>query len=457
MKISRRNMLRHSMAAGTAASLVHRLGAARAADKASLQEGRGLSVAGSIPVPEPRVARFEKYAYGMFIHWGLYSQLGRGEWVMNQERIPVAEYKKLRDTFTAEEFDGRAVARIARAAGMKYVTLTSRHHEGFSLYDTRGLSDYDAIHSPAKRDLIKDFIDGCRAEGIVPFLYHTTLDWYQESFSRDFDAYLDYLKNSVEVLCTHYGELGGLWFDGNWSKAGADWKEDELYSMIRTLQPEAMIINNSGLEARGKIMHPQIDSVTFEQGRPTPMDRRGMKKYVAAEMCQTMNRHWGIALNDFYYMSPRDIIENLCACRKVGANYLLNVGPTALGRIPAYEASALERAGDWVRMHADAVYKGKPAGVQARGRDFALATEEGSLYLFIHDLAPAGARDAAPEVRGPGPRTFSEIHRKFSSAQWMDNSQSLKFSQDIEAGTLTVTCTRFPPSADTVVRIVKLD
>jgi alpha-L-fucosidase len=455
MMITRRSLLRHSFAAGAAASLTPRRNTAQV----SRDTGHGAAVqsdSGGVPVPEPRVARFENYAFGMFIHWGLYSQLGRGEWVMNQERIPVAEYKKLRDSFTAEEFDGRAIARIAGSAGMKYITLTSRHHEGFSLYDTRGLSDYDAIHSPANRDLIRDFVDGCRAEGIAPFLYHTTLDWYQESFSEDFDAYLDYLKKSVEVLCTHYGELGGLWFDGNWSKSAADWKEDDLYSMIRRLQPEAMIINNSGLAARGKIVHPQVDSVTFEQGRPTPMDRRGMKKYVAAEMCQTMNRHWGIALKDFCYMSPRDIIENLCACRKVGANYLLNVGPTAPGRIPAYEASALERTGDWVRMHADAIYNGKPAGVQARGRDFGLVTGEGALYLFIHDLAPAGDRTAALEVRGPGPRTFTGIRRRFSSAAWMDNGQSLKFSQDLEAETLTVTCTPFPASAHTVVRVITL-
>ena len=154
----------------------------------------------AIPVPEPRIARFERMAYGMFIHWGLYSQLGRGEWVMHREKIPKAEYRKLRDTFTAKDFEGRKIARTARLAGMKYITLTSRHHDGFSLYDTRGLTDHDVMHTPAGRDLILDFVEGCRAEGITPFLYHTTLDWWHEIFNADFDAYLAFLNESVEIL-----------------------------------------------------------------------------------------------------------------------------------------------------------------------------------------------------------------------------------------------------------------
>jgi len=248
----------------------------------------------AIPTPVARITRFEKMGYGMFIHWGLYAQLGQGEWVQHLRKIPMDEYAQLKEKFTAEDFDGRKIAQIAKAAGMKYITLTSRHHDGFSLYDTKGLSDHDAPHSPAGRDLVAELIEGCRAEGIAPHFYHTTLDWYQPSFEEDFDAYLDYLNQSIEVLCTSYGEIGGLWFDGNWSKPDADWKENRLYSMIRKYQPEAMIVNNTGLHALGHIGHPEIDSVTFEQGRPSPMDREGMEKYVATEMCQTMNRHWGI-------------------------------------------------------------------------------------------------------------------------------------------------------------------
>ena len=156
----------------------------------------------AIPIPEKRIADFENMGFGMFIHYGLYSQMGCGEWVMNIANIPVEEYKKLFDTFTAKDFDARKIAKTAKAAGMRYITLTTRHHDGFSLYDTKGLSDYDAPHSPAHRDLVREFVEACREEGLMPMFYHTTLDWYQSSFKNDFPAYLDYLNKSVEVLCT---------------------------------------------------------------------------------------------------------------------------------------------------------------------------------------------------------------------------------------------------------------
>jgi alpha-L-fucosidase len=407
-----------------------------------------------LPQPLPRVVRFERLAYGMFIHWGLYSQLGRGEWVMNLERIPVAEYAKLRDTFTASDFDGRAIARAARIAGMRYITLTARHHEGFSLYDTRGLSDYDSMHAPAGRDLVAEFVEGCRAEDIVPMLYHTTLDWYQPSFEKDFDAYLDYLHASVELLCTHYGQLGGLWFDGNWSKSRADWKEDRLYGIIRKLQPEAMIINNTGIHQRGALGHPEIDSTTFEQGRPEPMDRAGMPKYISAEMCQTMNMHWGRANMDFNYMAPREVIENLCACRKVGANYLLNVGPSATGQIPDYEKACLERAGEWVAMHAEAVYDGKPCGIAGPDGDFGLEAN-GKHYLFIHNLAARGGEHVTPETGGAGSRRFDGVPEGVRAAHWVDSGESLRFDRD--GGAFMLRATRFPYGTNTVVRVARLE
>ena len=448
MSKTRRDFLQQLTAAGVVA-------ASGAAHLRASEDRDAADDGDAVPEPEPRIARFERMAYGMFIHWGLYSQLGRGEWVMHIEKTPKPEYRKLRDTFTAKEFDGRKIASTARLAGMKYITLTSRHHDGFSLYDTRGLSDHDVTHTPARRDLILDFVEGCRAEGITPMLYHTTLDWWQESFDADFDAYLEYLRRSVEILCTHYGPIGGFWFDGNWSKKDADWKEDELYRMIRKHQPEAIIVNNTGLHHQGAEGHPEIDSVTFEQGRPHPRDQRGKKKYVTGEMCQTMNRHWGLGKNDFAYKSPAEIIENLCACRKVGANYLLNVGPTAEGAIPDYEAAALARSGDWVRMHAEAVYQGRPAGLRGEGNDFGLDAD-GTTYLFVHHLGTRGDANVAVGPTGAGPRTFRGIQKKITAASWVDNGEPLKFKQDQNTGTLTVRCTGFPYGTNTVVRLVRL-
>lgn len=174
----------------------------------------------AIPEPKPYIAAFEQLGFGMFVHWGLYSQLGRCEWIYKIDNMDMGEYEKLKDTFTADCFDARALARTARDAGCRYIILTTRHHEGFSLYDTRGLSDFDAVHSPAGRDLIAEYVDACREYGIKPFFYHTTLDWHHPDFEGSFDRYLEYLRRSVEVLCRNYGEIGGFWFDGNWSKAG---------------------------------------------------------------------------------------------------------------------------------------------------------------------------------------------------------------------------------------------
>jgi alpha-L-fucosidase len=411
----------------------------------------------TVPEPEPRIARFERLAYGMFIHWGLYSQLGKGEWIQHQAQIPQAEYEKLTETFTADEFDARAIARLAKDAGMKYITITSRHHDGFSLYDTRGLSDYDAPHSAAKRDLIAEFVDGCRAEGIIPFFYHTTLDWRWKTQTLDdveFDKYLDYLHASVEILCTQYGPIGGLWFDGNWSRK-VDWKEDRLYGIIRRHQPEAMIINNTGLGARGVVGHPEIDSTTFEQGLPTPVDRRGWPKYVAGEMCHTMNRHWGYAKDDINFISPAQVVESLALCRKVGANYLLNVGPTPEGAIPDYEAAALRRAGAWVKMQGQVIYEGQPATYRAPGRDFLLEHAD-QLYWFVFDLAVRGDAHVVMPGSGTGPRTITGLKRPIRQVRWLDNSESLDFVQHTGKGFATVDLTGQPYGTNWVVRVAEI-
>lgn len=411
-----------------------------------------------IPVPEKRITDFENLGFGMFIHWGLYSQLGKGEWIQCFEKQPWEEYKKLADTFTAEDFDARAIARLAKQAGMKYITLTTRHHEGFSLYDTCGLSDFDAPHSAAKRDLVREFVDGCRAEGIIPFFYHTTLDWYQDSFENDFDAYLEYLRKSVEVLCTNYGEIGGLWFDGNWSKPDADWKLDDLYSTIRKHQPNAMIINNTGLSARGELGHPEIDSVTFEQGLPKPIDRTGMSKYIAGEMCCTMNDHWGNGEFDFNFRSPAELIKTLAKCRKAGANFLLNVGPEGQGKIPGIMAETLKIVGRWADMYKDIIYTGKPYPIVCTGDDFALQTPDGKIYLFVFDLGIEGDENVTVSAQTDATklRSYAGIDREIKSVKWLDNGLELPFIQDVEKQMMTVRMTGFAYGKNLIVRVAEL-
>ncbi len=409
------------------------------------------------PTSSPRVANFETMAFGMFVHWGLYSQFGQGEWVENMHRIPRDEYLQKMKTFTAKDFNPRAIAKAAKRAGLNYITLTSRHHEGFSLYDTRGLSKLDVTHTPCKRDLIKDFVEGCRAEGILPMLYHTTLDWNDERFDSDWDGYLRYLHDSIELLCTHYGKIGGFWLDGNWSRPKADWKEDRLYGIIRKYQPEAMIINNTGIDALGKAGHPEIDAVTYERGRPSPLNRAGAPKYLTGEMCHTMNFHWGTATNDFNFLSPAHVIEELCFARRAGANLLMNVGPFAQGAMPPYESAVLAKVGQWLELHGgkdSVIYHGRPCGVSGEGEDFALKMGD-DLYLFVTDLtATSNTMVHGVKHRGAGVRKFVGAMPGLSKATWMDSNENLKLEYD--GDTLNLHATAYPYGTNTVIRIAKL-
>ena len=415
------------------------------------------------PVPLKRVSDFEKLAFGLFVHWGLYSQLGAGEWVQFNRRIAAADYAGLMRNFSAADFNAAELARLARTAGMRYIVFTTRHHEGFSLYDTRGLSDFDAPHSPAGRDLVAEFVAACRENSIVPFFYHTTLDWHWHGKNTvdlddaEFSEYLDYLLASVEVLCTNYGQVGGFWCDGNWSRPDSDWKLDRLSGMIRRHQPEAIIIDNTGVFRAGEVGHPEVDAVTFENQSARPLNREGMRKYAAAEVCRTMNSHWGTGGNDFNFKSPREIIELLCSSRGCGANLLLNIGPEAQGKIPAYEQAVLELAGRWLKIFGESVYDPRPvSGLKYQGRDFLLRNGR-DCYYFAFDLGISGDANVTVDVAGIGTRAIDGFHEKVISAYWLDNAQKVNFIQDCRNGMLALQCNGFPYGVHTVVRVMKLE
>lgn len=410
----------------------------------------------TIPVPAKYIADFEERGFGMFIHWGLYSQLAQGEWTMNLHHISQEKYTELFNNFTAADFDARKIVSLAKQAGMKYITLTTRHHDGFSLYDTRGLTDYDVMHTPCGRDLVREFIDACNEEDILPILYHTTLDWVHPDFDQNFDAYLEYLSKSVEILCTQYGRIGGLWFDGNWSKRDADWKLDEFYGMIRRLQPEAMIINNTGLSRQGEAGHPELDSVTFEQGQASPMDREGKSKYITAEMCQTMNRHWGIADHDLDYKSPRQMIERLCHARRVGANYLLNIGLTGQGGVTKMTEALLEVIGQWTAMAKDSLYDGKTSTITcSHEKDFVLEND-GAAFVYVHDLPLLGPKDVVAAYESTDEdHALDHLDRKVKSIRWIDNQEELRFSQT--GSHCSYRAVGFPYGSHWIVRVARIE
>ena len=388
----------------------------------------------AVPVPKEYIKRFEQLGFGMFVHFGLYSQLNSGEWCYNflkQEKgMPFEEYAKLRDSFRVGSMAD--IVSVAKSAGCRYICLTTRHHEGFSLYDTQGLNDFDVMHSPTGRDLVREFVEECRKNDIVPFFYHTTLDWYNPDFNENFPAYLEYLNKSVEILCTNYGEIGGLWFDGNWSKPNEDWHEEVLYGIIRKNQPEAMIINNTGLSKRGELgAASEIDAVTYERGMPSAVDQTGRAKYVAGEMCETLTDHWGAA-DDINYKPVRQLIEELCDCRKVGANFLLNVGPNADGTVPAMQRGTMECIGRWMQVYGKAIYNGRPYLTYADKRDFLLkdATDEGTAYLFHFNPGSVGG-DVNVSVGFDGDRAvaFEGVTAPVLRIKWMDADEDVPFEQ----------------------------
>jgi alpha-L-fucosidase len=408
----------------------------------------------SDPAREARLLRFESMAYGLFIHMGLYSLLERGEWARFHHRLDPAAYDQLARRFTAQRFDAAELVRFAAACGFRYICMGARHHEGFSLYDTRGLNSFDAPHAAAGRDLVAELADACHARGMGFFLYHTTLDWREPRFDRDWKGYLGYLRDSVRILCTHYGQLDGLWFDGNWSRPDRDWEEDALYGMIRELQPDAMIINNSSVDALGAEGHPELDAVTFEQGLPTKPTRRR----VAREMCDTLAGHWGVAANDFAHKSPARVIETLVTCRGHGANLLLNTGPRPDGSLTDIDRATLVRVGEWLPASGfeKALYDARPAGLRASGRDLLLRHGDTFYYAAFglpidqyHSLHKGGDDWDRRSVTGELP--------PIKRIEWLDNGEPLSFTQDPAAGLLAFRSTANPYGEQFVVRIARLE
>ncbi len=364
------------------------------------------------------VFRFEKLGFGMFVHFGLYSGLGKGEWAKSIYSISDEKYAKLINKFKVKKNWAKNLVSIAKAAGCKYITLTTRHHDGFSLYDTMGLNDYDAPHSPAGRDLVREFVDECNAQGVVPFFYHTLLDWYNKDFNSNFSKYLEYLRKSVEILCTQYGKIGGLWFDGSWSKPNDDWEEDLLYATIRKYQPKAMIINNTGIHECGKLGHKELDSVTFERGKPQFIDKS--ERPVASEMCQVIGDHWGYAKDDITFKPVTQLIEDLVSCRKFDCNFLLNVGPRIDGSIKPLDKYTLLEIGKWIKYYKNFIYNVKSSNIPVENA-ILLKGNDGYYYSVSHSVMSGDSN-----VAFGGPTSLVKIGAKIKSAVWLESGKKIK-------------------------------
>ena len=364
------------------------------------------------------IERFKKLGFGIFVHFGLYSIIGKGEWYKtsaSNTEFDDLKYNNLKDKFNIKKNWAKELVSTAKKAGAKYITLTTRHHEGFSLFDTCGLNDFDAPHSFCHRDLVKEFVDECNKNNIVPMFYHTLLDWYNKDYYNDFPKYIDYLVKSVEILCKNYGKIGGFWFDGYWDKPNADWQFDRLYKTIRKYQPDAMIINNTGLSATGEVSHFEIDSVTFERGVPFKVSSADGKER-AGEVCDSLTDHWGHAKEDINFKSIPQLIDLLIDCRKYNCNLLLNTGPRADGSLNPFEKYSLIEMGLWVKQNAHVIFDCVPAEIEA---DNAIIFKDDKYYYAVVKNVPMSANENVAR-RESRPNVKIHTDRKIKNAIYMD-------------------------------------
>ncbi len=322
-------------------------------------------------VSERGIKWFQDAKFGMFIHWGLYSLLGRGEWVMHWEKIPVPEYEKLTSQFNPVHFDAKAWVQLAADAGQKYMVITSRHHDGFSMYNT-ALSDHKVTNTPFKRDPIAELAEACNKNQQVKLgFYVSLLDWHHPAYRFRQESglawgdYIRFLHGQVKELCTNYGDLACFWFDGDWPchhiteenayfVAGGSFEYESLYGIIRELQPDAVIHNNRHVKPL-----PGEDVQGFEQDLPGA-NTAGFNTTeiydLPIEVCMTINDNWGIHFEDENHKSTRQLIHNLVRSASVSGNYLLNVGPTADGTILPEHAKRLREMGMWLKLNGNSVY-----------------------------------------------------------------------------------------------------
>jgi len=350
------------------------------------------------PSPENLRARqeFQDAKFGMFIHWGVYSVLGDGEWVFHDRKLTVQQYDLLPNFFDPEQFDAKAWVSLAKSAGMKYITITSRHHDGFAMFDSK-VSDWNIVQrTPYRRDPLKMLADECHRQGIKLFFYYSQLDWHnpdyyprgQTAWNNDrpnhgnWNSYLDdYMDGQLRELLTNYGPIDGIWFDGMWDKPDADWHLQKTYALIHELQPTALIIPNHHQTPK-----PGEDVQTFERdlpGQNTAGFNTNITHELPLESSNTLNDSWGFNIGDGSYKSPEQVEEMLVRAAGNNSNLLLNIGPMPNGDIHKEFVTRLHAIGEWTSRYYDSIY-GTRGGPILPG-DWGVTTQKAT-EIYVHVL-----------------------------------------------------------------------
>ena len=367
---------------------------------------------------EQRMKWWEDARFGLFIHWGLYSvpagewkgDTTHAEWIRTTAQIPIREYDKLVQQFDPERFNAEEWVKMAKEAGMKYIVITTKHHDGFCMFDTKQ-TDFDIMSTPFHRDVMKELATACKKEGIQLCFYHSIMDWHQPYYfprrewekdrpgtGDNFDVYISYMKKQLRELLTNYGKIGVLWFDGQWENTWTHERGEDLYEYVRSLQP-SIIINNRvdvGREGLGQTKSGFAgDFGTPEQEIPAT----GVPG-ADWESCMTMNNNWGYNSHDNHWKSSEDLVRKLIDIASKGGNFLLNVGPTSEGLFPQASVERLQDIGSWMGVNHESIYgtKASPFKDLSWGRCTQKSISGGTrLYLHIFEW-PADGKLIVPNL-----------------------------------------------------------
>ncbi|MHB9134059.1 MAG: alpha-L-fucosidase [Armatimonadota bacterium] len=383
----------------------------------------------SAPAAEARLQWLREARLGMFVHWGLYSLLGRSEWVMNRERIPIAEYEQLADQFTAERFDADELAGLAVKLGAKYMIFTTKHHEGFCLFDSQ-LTDYTSVKRGPKRDFVREVVDACRRAGLRISLYFTLNDWHYQPDAvaaledpKAYDKFIAYVHGQIRELMTNYGHIDCMWYDGWWPFDAKGWQAEAMNAMVRELQLHILFNNRNCLPG---------DFATPEQHMTAVLGR-------VWEANLTLNDSWGFTTYDTNWKSPRQVLDLLVKAAREQGNFVINVGPRGDGSIPEVFHDTFGAVGDWLRANGEAIFN----------------TDMPDLDWINHGNWTVKGNTAFLHVlRWPGETlTIAGLQCQAQSARFLVGGQPIAFSQHEDILTLTGLPAAPPDPLDTVIAI----
>ncbi len=404
-------------------------------------------------------ARFQDNKFGIFFHWGLYALLADGEWNMQVNNLNRNEYQRLASTFYPSEFNAAEWVSAIKGSGAKYITFTTRHHEGFSMFHSEA-SPYNIVDAtPFKRDVVGELAEECHKQGIDLHLYYSLVDWYREDYwplgqtghgtgrtgHGEWSSYIDFMKTQLTELLTNYGEVGCIWFDGLWDKE--EFPRDEqpevwdlygIYSLIHCLQPACLVGNNHHINP-----FSGEDIQLFERDIPG-QNEAGMsgKSEISAlplETCQTMNTSWGYKMTDLDYKSSDELITYLVRTAGMNGNLLLNIGPRPDGTLPEQALERLKAMGEWLSVKGETIY-GTRGGFIAPQSWGVTTQKDNKLYVHILDLKENAL-------------TLAFGNRKLLSAKVFGTQEKVSCRQNRKTGDVLISLPELPDSIDYILEL----